>query len=454
MAGPLKLPPGATLVDDEGMKLPHGATLVNDSGVDVDAVQKSLKAQAAPGDKVSAAPGMFSKGWFKEKLNNAVDYGSNLLPAAGGLTGGTVGAAAGPVTAVGGAALGGAAGESARQLVRRAMGWEVPQTSMDAAKDIGVEGAKQGAYEAGGRIVGALGKGLAPKMAEVAAAPGKRLLKEIPEDVNIGQTILDKSKGVRPKTITRSLNQNISDASKEADQVLSDAANRGVTVPLDSARKVVADEVQSAVQKNAHGYIPEVNKVGDQLTKQVGPNGQIVGNLPNAVDPIRARQLRQGIDQTIGTWNPEVRQTVAPLQRRVYGALTNEIHNAVPGTAELDKSMTSMIPAKNAMWNVSYNPDITGRLFNRIARPTGALTGMGLGAYEGSKSDIPGGTIVGGLMGLAAPELLASPTGQMMIARALNSRVLPQATANIPRVAAGLLKPTAEDERKKLAQKQ
>jgi hypothetical protein len=36
-------------------------------------------------------------------------------------------------------------------------------------------------------------------------APGKRLLKSVPENVDIGKTILDETTGVRPRTISKQL---------------------------------------------------------------------------------------------------------------------------------------------------------------------------------------------------------------------------------------------------------
>lgn len=456
MAGPLKLPTGAVLIDDgmgsamtAPMRLPPGATLVSDT----------QPTETTHDAHISAGPGMFSKGWFKEKMYGGIDKGSNMLPAAGGLAGGLIGAGAGApsgpgaiATGAGGATLGGAGGEAARQLIRRAMGWDAPETSMAAAKAIAVEGGKQGAYELGGQVVGRLGKAMAPKVAEVAMAPGKRLLKSVPEGVDIGKTVLDETTGIRPKTITGQLTDKIANTSAQQDQVLTDAAQRGVTVPLSPARKLVTDEARTAIAKNAPGYVRDVNKVGDQLSNQVGPGGQYVGRLAAAVDPVRARQLRQGVDLTVGGWNPEAQAAIDPLRKRVYGSISDEIHNAVPESAPLDKAMTSMIPAKEAAWNVSYNPSITRNIFNRVARPTGALTGATFGAYEGGKEGGPLGAIGGGLTGLLLPELVSSSAGQMAVARTLNSKVLPRVVTNTPRGVGALsdmFKPSAEDERKK-----
>ena len=79
------------------------------------------------------------------------------LPAVGGvgygIAGGLVG---GPVGAVAGAVLGGGAGEAGKQLINTTQG-KGPKTSAEAAEDIAGEGAKQGAYELGGQLIGAVG---------------------------------------------------------------------------------------------------------------------------------------------------------------------------------------------------------------------------------------------------------------------------------------------------------
>lgn len=85
------------------------------------------------------------------------------LPAVGGTVGGIVGGIGGTAFgmgvggvpgAVGGATLGGAAGAAAKQLMGRARGTGAPASMKDATKDIGVEGAIQGATELGGGLVG------------------------------------------------------------------------------------------------------------------------------------------------------------------------------------------------------------------------------------------------------------------------------------------------------------
>lgn len=98
-------------------------------------------------------------------LDRAENFVGENLPTIGGVLGGVVGLAGGPAGAVTGATLGGAAGRAAGQLREFSKG-KVQPSSKDAAIDIGIEGAKQGAMEAGGQLVGTVAKLLKPASRE------------------------------------------------------------------------------------------------------------------------------------------------------------------------------------------------------------------------------------------------------------------------------------------------
>jgi hypothetical protein len=279
-------------------------------------------------------------------------------------------------------------------------------------------GAAAGA--AGPIIAPALSKG-AEGLANIAMSPGKRVLKSLPEGVDIGRTVMQESTGVRPATITRQLGEKVTAADANLTGLLQNAKAHGTQIPLAPARQLIANEMTSAVAKNAPEYIQDVEKVSDQLTHQYGPAGRATIPLPATVDPVRARALKQGVDLTIGNFNPEAQSAIAPLQERVRGAIAGGIHSAVPGSGALDLRMSNLIPAKDAAWNVSYNPTIARSVFNRVARPTGALAGALFGGTEGYRHGGVEGAVGGAGIGLVAPELIASPTGQMIMARVLTS---------------------------------
>jgi hypothetical protein len=396
------------------------------------------------GHEIKAKPPLLSVPGIKSALYEGADRLTNALPAVGGIGGGMIGGAAGSAVpgagnvagAVAGAGIGGAAGESARQLSRRIIfpSSESPQSSSEAAEGIGTEGVKQAAYELGGQAFGRAGKAIAPKLAEAAVAPGKRLLKSVPEDVNIGGTILKETKGYSPATIAKELDTKIAGHSADLETKLAQAGQRGVRVPILPARQEAAAAVNDAVQKNAPNYIKDAGKVSDQLTHQYDATGSVVGNLPADVQPLRARNLRQGVDLTIGNWNPENAGIGEGLRKRIYGKITDGIHSAVPGSAEHDAAMTQMIPAKQAAWNTSFTPGITRNVVERVARPTGALVGSIAGGTAGYKEGGLPGAVAGGTAGLLLGPLATGPTGLMIGARLADrapgvGRVLRGATA-------------------------
>lgn len=107
------------------------------------------------------------KGLLRSTAEAAID--SPLLPMAGAITGGIMGAGLASIPLAG---LGAAGGESLRQLVARGMGMNSPQTSSEAAKKIGIEGVVGSAGQALG--LGAE-KALAPIIKPAATAVGRSL---------------------------------------------------------------------------------------------------------------------------------------------------------------------------------------------------------------------------------------------------------------------------------------
>jgi hypothetical protein len=91
------------------------------------------------------------KSFMRNAAEMVVD--SPFIPIVAGVGAGLASAPLGP-GAIGMAGLAGAGAEGYRQMLARSMGLPVPQTSMDAAKQIGIQGASQAAGEAGGQLIG------------------------------------------------------------------------------------------------------------------------------------------------------------------------------------------------------------------------------------------------------------------------------------------------------------
>lgn len=120
---------------------------------DVTLAKKVVEKYPVYADKVTfeAAEPVKEKGFMRKTAEAIVD--SPALPIAGGVVGGIVGIPLGP-GAIGAAAIGGAGGEAWRQNAARALGMDAPDTSLEAAKEIGIEGLIQGAGQAFGMGAG------------------------------------------------------------------------------------------------------------------------------------------------------------------------------------------------------------------------------------------------------------------------------------------------------------
>ena len=311
-----------------------------------------------------------------------------------------------------------------------------------------------------GAIGGAAGEGiaqgataLAPKLAESAMAPGKRLLKSIPEGVDIGNTALNKTTGIRPKAIVGQLDSQIAQQASDKAAMLHDAADEGMQLSLKEPRSIVASEQKAAMARNNPDYIKDVDALGDQLRTEHGPSGKplmtagkapikqgagftpvtvsagevpkVPVGIPEMVDPLRYDALRRGVDTAIGNFNPESAKAIAPTAKMVRGTMARTLHEAVPEIESADKELTQLIPTREAAWNTSFNPAVTRSLFEKLQRPTGALIGGLAGYHEGKDAGGLPGAIAGAATGLVGGNLLASPTGQMIIARGLKNYARP-----------------------------
>lgn len=149
------------------------------------AAQPSMRAQPTP----------FSPEWLKGKFYQYVaDPTLQALPQLGGTVGGFAGGAAGApggplgigAGAVAGAGIGGMAGEAGKQLLSRALGFEAPQTSEEAARRIGTQGTIQSLLEVPSAALPGTGSMLerqAVSQYERAIRPTKEINKAIGREI-------------------------------------------------------------------------------------------------------------------------------------------------------------------------------------------------------------------------------------------------------------------------------
>lgn len=339
----------------------------------------------------------------------------SLLPAAGMTTGAVVGSAGGPAGEIGGGALGGAAGESARQLAAKVIYGGGPQTSTDAAKEVGV----QGLVGAGSAALGLGAKAIAPSIAEGALGVSRpaRTFGKTP-----GKAILDETSGIRPGKVMESANQ----AWKNLNATLESAAAASPNpTTVQPALKIISDAQAAAMKRGNKALFDRLEDLHNFLTTNpvTGQTRPIVRSASEMLD------TKRGLNEEMKAWTPEAKTAIDSIMRKVYGALDKELDSAVPIAAKVNQRISSLIPVEQRARATSQGAEVAQRVMHRVGAHTGALIGAGVGYREYGPT--------GGLVGLVAPELLASPTFQMLMARALATKgLVPAVTgtaAQLPR---------------------
>jgi hypothetical protein len=187
---------------------------------------------------------------------------------------------------------------------------------------------------------------------------------------------------------------------------------------LRGARGHVSDAMSRAAAQNAESLHGQLGQQADFLNRRFNTGEQI----PENVTPRDLLNLKRGFSKEfLGRWNPETHGDTIATGRNAYHALDSELDRTVPEAAGLNQRISSLIPVVHRAESVSRNAPTISRALGRFGAHTGALTMGGLGAVEGGREHGIPGAIAGGLMGVLAPELIASPEGRMAIARAANS---------------------------------
>ena len=278
------------------------------------------------------------------------------------------------------------------------------------------QGGSFGAGAAAGGVGSVVGQGLkaaAPGIIE--GALGIRGASKL-HGATPGEAVLNETSSIRPGKIAEQARGKLGD-------LTNDLESRAANSPAQASAQPAIDKVDAAISKAQQRNSPllkDLTEIRNQLTFERTPTGEFDLNkpLPANTNPADILNRRRGVNDLVDNWGREAKGD-QPTARGVYGALSNEFHNAVPGTQGIDQRISSLIPVAKRAEITEQNAGVPERLFNRFARPTGAL----IGGVEGYRMGGP----MGAAAGLVAPELLASPTTRIMTGRALNSPILPRA---------------------------
>lgn len=250
-------------------------------------------------DKTIPLIGGTGRGYLKGALNT--------LPTAGMLGGGAVGAAAGPIGAVGGAGLGSVAGEALKRVGEKYLLNENPKSREEYYSGLGKAGLEGATSEMGGQSIGAAGKMLAESKA--GQYVGEKIGK-------IGSKIGEAFTGVPEKEIeTYAKNADeIKAMAKASDNSTAEAADQmrdkfsksikqtrqGLSNQIDpilrnSEKRVDASPIINALQESKAkidpDFYPEQVKQVDDLIKTIGK--KVDDGTMTVFDAHQVKQLLQ-----------------------------------------------------------------------------------------------------------------------------------------------------------------
>lgn len=281
----------------------------------------------------------------------------------------------------------------------------------------------QGGTFTGGALAGGAGgvigegvKAAAPLIAE--SALGVRAI-----DRSRGRTpgigILNETKGFDAGNIAKQADQKLNLYTGELNNA---AASSSIPVDLSPARQIAKNTQTTAASRNNPDTIKRAGQLYDQLNKES------VGNalIPPQVNASRALDLKRGIDDLKGSWNPATANSYVDSQiGQVHNSLNDGLYSSVPAAKELNSKISTLIPVAARAGATDLNASSLQRVLGRFTRPTGALVGGAAGAgYGYHEGGLPGAAL-GFAGGVVAPELIGSPTVQMMAARTANSALIP-----------------------------
>jgi hypothetical protein len=265
---------------------------------------------------------------------------------------------------------------------------------------------------AAGELVGAGMRAMAPKLAEsgLGITKADRAFGKTP-----GKAILNETKGFRPNTIADSGQQRLNELTPELESAVAKSPN---PVSLAPARQITADAEAKAMQLNAPGLYGQMTPMSDFLDH----NFATMQKFPQDVPASDALNLKRGFSKEfLGKWNPETHADTLATGRKAYRALDAGIDQAVPEAAGLNQRISSLIPVVHRAESVSRNAPTAQLMMKRIAAPTGALLGPIFGGEEGYRHGGVPGAIAGAGIGMAAPLLVTTPEGQMIMARGFHA---------------------------------
>lgn len=392
---------------------------------------KPPSAQAT--SSIGANPPWYSAAGLKSGLYRAADALTQALPAAGATVGGFLGASAGPVGAIGGAAVGGMGGEALRQIERRGLGFESPQTSAEAAQGIAKEGAIQGALQGASELG-------APASSYLKAAAAKQYEKALAPTTNANKVI---AKNITPEMIDRGIvgspaaikEKAVENANAIRPQ-LNQAYDQLSAQPLaGSGAQVISDLEKLKGKYMANGMV--VNKAAVDAIN--GVQG-VVQQFGADVSPKTLRQVKAVFDQPVaarGGYAGADLTTAYTLQaeKGAANSIRDILHSASPDIAALDKEITFWLNVKRVA-GATANRQVgqAGGLAKALSPLAGAAAGgIGMASGAGAAHSIEAAAAATGLA--LTTQIVRSPAWRTTSAVVKDRLATALASGNVQQVA-------------------
>ena len=211
-----------------------------------------------------------------------------------------------------------------------------------------------------------------------------------------------------------------------------EALLQGKTASVQDAVDVIDASLQKATKQNNAQAIGQLQQMKSQLTTWQLDNpamGIKAGDpIPPDMPATQLLDLKRGLrEQWIKNWNPTYMKGTRSIAAQSAHAADASLDAA--GGADfpiMNQQLSSLIPAADRADAVALSPTLGQRVLGRVGARTGALAAAtGGGALGYKEGGIPG-ALVGAATGAVVPEMLADPTAQMMLARALHSGMPPK----------------------------
>lgn len=283
----------------------------------------------------------------------------------------------------------------------------------------------QGGSATAGALMGGAGEGLAQGIK--AAAPGlaesalniRKTDRAYKPGGAIGNAILDETRGIRPGTVAESAQGKLNTLTPQLDAAARNSPN---TMSLGPARGTLGDAMLKAVQQNEPTTAKQLSPMMSHLNENQFTGRQYAHDVP----AIQGLQLKRGFgNEFIHNWNPDTMHGVKSTAAQTYHNLGEEFNNAVPEAKDLNGRISNLIPVAKRGASTELNAPTSQRVAGRVLAHTGAGLGAVAGGTAGYQHGGALGGLVGGIAGLAAPDMIASPEGQMIAARMMHGAAVP-----------------------------